>query len=377
MRRGLGLVIAHDAPGHDAFARARAGAVVVASRRGGVLAEERGRGGSEERGRGRRWLLVVAVVLSGRVVWAGRDLGGAAEPVRVVVMGCGVAVRWVLEVDECGFLVVVVVVVVEVQAEDLYVSRERLVPAFLLPPPVEFFLVAARRVRVRVGDGDPTDLGDVHVGEAVGFDGLVVEPGAVARLPREAADHAELGAAAARHVVAAFLELDRRGAVEAALPAFRLGDLDEFLRRGVLGALAAGVPLVVARAADFRLAPLAFAEFSASVGAAAGVDRDVGRFDPCAAAPCRAVGAVFGGVFLVLAVPFSFETVVEELVDMFQVDAVFGAAGGRHVLWVGCRKGEDAAETGVAHAVFAGQKGGFGDGDVIREAGYAFHSIKV
>lgn len=39
---------------------------------------------------------------------------------------------------------------------------------------------------------------------------------------------------------------------------------------------------------------------------------------------------------------------------MFQVDTVFGAASGRHMLWVGCRKGEDAAEAGVAHAVFAG-----------------------
>ena len=38
---------------------------------------------------------------------------------------------------------------------------------------------------------------------------------------------------------------------------------------------------------------------------------------------------------------------------MFQVDADFGAASGRHVLWVGCRKGKDAPEAGVAHAVFA------------------------
>ena len=118
------------------------------------------------------------------------------------------------------------------------------------------------------------------MGEAVGFDGVVVEPGAIARFPLEAADHAEFGAAAARHVVAAFLELDGRGAVEAALPSFFLCDLDELLRRGVLGAFAAGVPFVVAGAADFRLASLAFAVLPAPVGATAGVDVDMCGFDP-------------------------------------------------------------------------------------------------
>ena len=121
---------------------------------------------------------------------------------------------------------------------------------------------------------------DVHVGEAVGLDGVVIEPGAIARLPLEAADHAELGPAPARHVIAAFLKLDGGGAVEAALPPLLLGDLDEFLRRGVLGAFAAGMPLVVARAADFHLASLAFAVLPASVGAAAGIGVDVCRSDP-------------------------------------------------------------------------------------------------
>ena len=169
------------------------------------------------------------------------------------------------------------------------------------------------------GEGDPVDSRerDVDVGEAVGLDSIVVEPRAIARLPLEAADHAELGPAPARHVVAPFLELDGGGAVEAALPAFVLCDLDELLRRGVLGALAARVPFVVAGAADFRLAPLASAVFPASVGAAASVDRDVCRFNPGAAAPCGAVDAVFSRIFLVLSVPFSFEVVVEELFDVF------------------------------------------------------------
>ena len=216
----------------------------------------------------------------------------------------------------------------QVQAEHLHPSGERLVALFLFPPQVHFLLVAARRVVVVVvvvmtdddgGEGDPADSRerDLDVGEAVGLDGVVVEPRAIARLPFQAADHAELGPAPARHVVAPFLELDGGGAVEAALPAFLLCDLDELLRRGVLGALAAQVPFVVAGAADFRLAPLASAVFPASVGAAAGVDGDVCGFDPGAAAPCGAVEAVFGRVFLVFSVPFPFEVVVEELFDVF------------------------------------------------------------
>ena len=121
---------------------------------------------------------------------------------------------------------------------------------------------------------------DVHVGEAVGFDGFVIEPGAIARFPLEAADHAEFGAAATGHVVAAFFQLDGCRAVETALPSFFLRDLDELLCGGVFRAFTAGMPFVVARAADFHLAPLAFADLPASIGATAGIDVDMCRFDP-------------------------------------------------------------------------------------------------
>ena len=195
----------------------------------------------------------------------GEDFGEAEDP--VLVQGCAV------QADEVGF---------GVEAEDLDPSRKGLVSELLFPPPVELFLVAACGVVVVVivTDGDPAGLGDVHVREAVGFDGLVVEPGAVAGFPLEAADHAEFGAAAAGHVIAAFFELDGGGAVEAALPSFFLCDLDEFLGGGVFGTFPAGMPFVVARAADFGLAPLAFAIFPASVGATAGIDVDMCRFDP-------------------------------------------------------------------------------------------------
>lgn len=116
--------------------------------------------------------------------------------------------------------------------------------------------------------------------EAVSVDGFVVEPGTIARFPLEAADHAEFGAAATGHVVATFLQLDSCRAVETALPSFFLRDLDKLLRSGVFGTFAARMPFVIARAADFCLAPLAFAKLPASVGASAGIDVDMCRFDP-------------------------------------------------------------------------------------------------
>lgn len=297
--------------------------------------------------------------LLGRVVRCGEDLCGAADPLGGhVVVGwkcrCDVYVVGV-QADKVGFGI-------GVEAEDLYASRQGLVPQFLLPPSIHLLLVSARGVITdRHGHGHPHAnwrrdevVHHVMMSEAVRVDGVVVEPGAVARLPLEAANHAEFRAAATRHVVAAFLQLDGGGAVKAALPAFLLGDLDELLRRDVLGAFAARVPFVVARAADFHLASLAFAVLSASVGAAARIDVDVCGFDPRAATPSGAVDTVFRRILLVLSIPFSLEGVVEELVDVFQVDALFRAAGRGHMLWVCRRKGEDAAEAGVTHAVFAG-----------------------
>ena len=319
----------------------------------------------------RRWLLRLGEQTLGAAFLVpglrGREqLGGALQEVDgyvlVLVLVLVLVMRnvgRVVQIDEKG----VGGAGLQVQAEHLYPSRERLVALFLFPPPVHFLLVPVRRVVVVVVDVTEDDAGEgghadsrerhVDVGEAVGLDGVVVEPGAIARLPFEAADHAELGLAPARHVVAAFLELDGGGAVEAALPAFLLCDLDELLRRGVLGALAARVPFVVAGAADFGLAPLASAVLAASVGAAARVDGDVGGFNPRAAALCGAVDAVLGRVFLKFSVPFSFEAVVKELVDVFEADALFCAASGGHVLRVRCREGEDAAEAFVAHVVFA------------------------
>ena len=181
--------------------------------------------------------------------------------------GRSVDVGGIVEIDEFG---------IAVKAEDLDPSRERFVSEFLIPAAVQLFLIAARRIAHR----DSANLGDVDMGEAVGFDGFVVKPRAIARFPLEAADHAEFGAAATRHVVATFLKLDGCRAVETALPSFFFRDLDELLRGGVFGAFAAGMPFVVTRAADFRLASLAFAKFPSPVGTTTGIDGDMRGFDP-------------------------------------------------------------------------------------------------
>ena len=69
----------------------------------------------------------------------------------------------------------------------------------------------------------------------IGFDGSVIEPRTVARLPLCAADDAELGGAAAGHVVAAFLEFDSCRAVVAAHPAIFFCEFGEASRGLVFG----------------------------------------------------------------------------------------------------------------------------------------------
>lgn len=204
------------------------------------------------------------------------------------------------------------------------------------------------------------------------LDGGVVEPWAVATLPLDAADHAEFGLAAARHVVAALLQLDHGGAVEAALPALLLGDLCEARCGFVFRALATRVPAAVTRRADFCFATRTAAIFAAGVGPGR-VGVDVRGLDPLATAFGGAVDAVVGGVFLVFLVPLHLELQVKELLDVLQGDMVAGAASRRHVRRVGYRHGEYATEAGVAHAVAAGQFSGSGDGDVVRHASEAIH----
>ena len=140
---------------------------------------------------------------------------------------------------------------------------------------------------------------------------FIVEPGTIATLPADAADHAEFGGAAAGHVVATFLQLDHGAATVASLPALLLGDLDEFACGRVLGTFAGFVGFVVAEAADFCAANLAFTYFAPGF-----VRLDVLRFDPFSAATPWAVYSVSCCVFLELAIPGLLEGLVEEFVDV-------------------------------------------------------------
>lgn len=90
-------------------------------------------------------------------------------------------------------------------------------------------------------------LWDTHVVQAVLFGNIdVVEPWALASLPRAGTEHAKVGSTAAGHMVAALLKLDHSLAVVAALPSLLFGQVDKSLGLWILGALAAGMQFVVA-----------------------------------------------------------------------------------------------------------------------------------
>ena len=253
----------------------------------------------------------------------------------------------------------------------------------LRAPAVHELLVSAMRVPFRVRDAGAAELldeGVVRAGEVeplvFGVD-VLVEPGAVAGLPFLAADHAELGLASARHVVAAVLELDDGFAGVAALPALLFGHFGEFLRRDIVWAGFGRVPFLAAGGTDFGFAFEADAEFAAVVGAPRLVSVDVFGFNPCAAAFSRAVEPIFGGEVAVFAIPFNFEFVIEEFLDAVKGDGFFIAAGGRHESGICSREFEGAAGTVMAHVVFAGcHLDTFAEGDILH-ASHAFNPVVI
>lgn len=141
--------------------------------------------------------------------------------------------------------------------------------------------------------------------QPVGFHRLVVEPRTVTSLPFVAANHAELGRASAGHVVASLLEFNHRRAIEAALPAFLLGNVNKYLGGRVLGTLSRRVHFIVADTADPGPASLAFS-YLASI-----LETNVIGLDPFATVASRAVDAVSGSVLLEFSVPGLFELLIE------------------------------------------------------------------
>ena len=154
-------------------------------------------------------------------------------------------------------------------------------------------------------------------------------------------------------MVATLLQFDHGTAVETSLPALFLGNLDEFRGGGIFGTFFfQRVVFAIAESADLGVAVLAFAVF------AAGVNRilvDVRWFDPVATGAGGTVDAVFGGIFLVLLVPLSFEFVVKEPFDMSERD-VFGIATfRRHVSGIGHGEGEETFQAVATHPVSTGK----------------------
>jgi len=173
-------------------------------------------------------------------------------------------------------------------------------------------------------------------------------------------------------VIASFLQLDHGATVVATLPSFLLRYLDKGDGGGVFRTLLiTWMVATITRDADFRRAALAFAEFATRM---VRIGLDVRRFDPLATRAGGTVESVLGCVLLVFAIPFVLELVVEELIDVAKGDMFFCTASGGHVSWVGDRHGEDAAEAVMAHAMAAGEFGGFEVEDVVGTAGETRHS---
>ena len=199
------------------------------------------------------------------IVITGEDICCAAEEMMV-----NVVVRSVAEIDDVlgavDVSILVLITGLEVNAKDLHASCKSLVTAFLLTPPLKLFMVPTLYVHRH-----SSYLGRVHVIQAIVLHGFIIEPGAVACFPFQAADHTELGAASTCHVVASFFQLNRGGTVEAALPAFLFSDLGETLGGFVFGAFTTSVPFAITGAADFGPAAAAFAVFAATIGASRGI----------------------------------------------------------------------------------------------------------
>jgi hypothetical protein len=172
----------------------------------------------------------------------------------------------------------------------------------------------------------------------VGYRG-VVEPRTFASLPRAGAEHAEVGATAASHMVAALFEFNHGLAVVATLPSLLFGHIDKSLSLWIFGALAAGVHLIVTQRANLCLT------FGAATVLATLKLVHVGRLDPLATVLCGTVEAILCRILLILCVPQYLEFVVEQVVDVFERDVILIAALRRHVYGVLDGHGEDATET--------------------------------
>jgi hypothetical protein len=222
-------------------------------------------------------------------------------------------------------------IVFVIQTHHLQSASQCFISCFLLSPPIQLIRIP-NLIRPR--------LRNIHIRNAIILHLLIIKPWTITSLPLHSTNHTELCHTTTRHVITAFLQLNHRAAIMATLPSLFLGDLDKSSRSGVFRTFfVARVVSAITCNANFRSTAFAFSEFPAGV---VGVRVDVGGFDPFPAAAAGAVETVLGGVFLVFAVPFVFELVVEKLVDVAEGDVFVCAAAGGHVGRVGDGHCEDS-----------------------------------
>jgi hypothetical protein len=194
-------------------------------------------------------------------------------------------------------------------------------------------------------------MGNAHVVKTViVVNVLVIEPRAVACLPRGCAYHAELSGTTTarckstnmavqgrrslpRHVITPFLELHYGSAIVASLPALVFCHLHKTVCLLVPWTLSSCVEFAVAQNANLGITPTATSVLS-PVGQ---VHAYLRWLDPVPASFGRAIKSIIRRVFLVLLVPKPLEFVVEQTVDIFQ-GYVFGSATSwGHVLGIAYR----------------------------------------
>lgn len=154
-------------------------------------------------------------------------------------------------------------------------------------------------------------------------------------------------------MIAALFQLNGSRAVVTTLETLLFGVCNKFQGSWVFWTCLGRVPFTIACATDFQAAFTAFSIFAASVSLTCCVCFHLVWLDPSPTSLCRTIDPILGGEFQLLLIPFSFELIVEELVDMFEWDWLGSTALWRHVLGICDAQGEKSTEAGVTHSVFA------------------------
>jgi hypothetical protein len=167
--------------------------------------------------------------------------------------------------------------------------------------------------------------------------------------PRLSAEHTELCAATASHVVTTRFEFDDFFALIARLPSLLFFEVENFFSCRVLGAFGRCVPLLATLCANFGLACGARSLMSAS----GRVQFDEIGSDPGTALGFGTVDWVNGRPLVVMELPRSDELSVEQLGHVVNFDWICNAALWWHDLAVTHGEFEQFLDAGVAHPVLA------------------------